>query len=227
MSDTDDTTVDDLFADVELSKAVSEADKAASDAKLSEIEVRRKELELVEAQINLDYQLSGQFSFNRRVDNKSMNSLYRQMRIWHKYNPEGPWTIYLNSVGGEVYSASGIIDELTAQSMRGGGTHHVTIKVRGLAASAAGMILQAADDRLIGWNSRLMIHKGSSGVVGTADEIGDEHKWWQEATDQMVTLFLSRSAGVSRAEFMRKINRRDWWMSAEESVKLGFADAIG
>lgn len=229
MTELDETAdvTDQLYEDLDLSKALSESEKAAFDAKLSELEVRRKELDLLEAQINLDYQLSGHFSFNRRVDQKSMNRLYRSMRVWHKYNQTGPWTIFLNSVGGDVYSASGIIDELTAQSLRGGGSHEVTIKVRGVAASAAGMILQAADHRLVGWNSRIMVHKGTSGVHGSADEIADEHEWWQEATDQMINLFLSRTDRITRAEFRRKINRRDWWLSAEESVQIGFADAVG
>lgn len=219
--------VEDVYEDVELSRAISDAEKAAFDAKLSELEVRKKELELLEAQINLDYQLSGTFSFNREVDQKSMNRLYRQMRLWHKYNPTGPWTIYLNSPGGAAYSASGIIDELYSQSIRGGGTHEITIKVRGVAASAAGMILQGADHRIIGKNSRLMIHKGTSGIHGTADDIADEHEWWVEATDQMIDLFLSRTDRISRPQFLRKINRRDWWLSAEEAVEIGFADAIG
>lgn len=218
---------DEVYEDIELARAISEAEKAEYDAKLSELEVRKKELELLECQINLDYQLSGTFGFNQSVNEKSMNKLYRNMRLWHKYNPNGPWTIYLNSLGGAVYSASGIIDELHAQSLRGGGTHEVTIKVRGVAASAAGMILQAADKRLIGFNSRLMIHKGSSGIHGSADDIADEHAWWQDATEGMVGLFLSRTDRITRAEFLRKINRRDWWLSAEEAVKVGFADAVG
>jgi ATP-dependent protease ClpP protease subunit len=221
------TVVADPFDEYELKRVAAEAKKAVFDARLSEIDVRRKELELIEEQINLDYQLSGTFSFNRRVDNKSMNALYRCMRIWHKYDPEGPWTILMNSCGGSAYSAGGIIDELISQSIRGGGTHEITIKVRGVAASAAGMILQAADHRLVGWNSRLMIHKGSGGITGTADDIADEHAWWEEATDQMVTLFLSRTNKITRAEVLRKINRKDWWLSAEEAVELGLADGLG
>ena len=158
---------------------------------------------------------------------KSMNRLYRAMRVWHKHDPVGPWTIYLNSVGGEAWAGIGIIDELISQSIRGGGTHEITIKVRGVAASAAAMMLQAADRRLIGKNSQLMIHKGSSGIVGTADDIADEHEWWQASIDQMVELFLSRTDGITRASLLRKINRRDWWLTASEAVDIGFADGIG
>lgn len=218
---------EDAYSSIELSKALSEAEKAAFEARLSELQVARSEIELLEAQINLDYQLSGLFTFHRRVEQKSMNRLYRSMRLWNKHNATGKWTIYLNSVGGEAWAGIGIIDELIAQSIRGGGSHEITIKVRGVAASAAGMILQAADHRVIGRNSQMMIHKGSSGIQGTADDIGDEHAWWEASVEQMVELFLSRTNKITKREFMRKINRRDWWLSAKEAVEIGFADEIG
>lgn len=216
-----------LMEDMELARSISETEKAAHDARLVELQVAKQELDLLETQINLDYQLSGSFTFHRRVDQKSMNRLYRCMRLWNRYDKAAPWTIYLNSVGGEAWAGIGIIDELISQSIRGGGNHEITIKVRGVAASAAAMILQAADHRLVGCNSQLMIHKGSSSIAGTADDIADEHAWWQASVDQMVKLFLSRSTAITRAEFLRKINRKDWWLSAEEAVEIGFADAVG
>lgn len=216
-----------LQEDIDLSRSLSEAEKAAHEARLSELQVAKQELDLLETKINMDYQLSGTFTFHRRVDNKSMNRLYRSMRVWDKYRKDGPWTIYLNSVGGDAWAGIGIIDELISQSLRGGGSHEITIKVRGVAASAAAMILQAADRRVMGVNSQLMIHKGSSNVYGTADDIADEHEWWQASVDQMTNLFLSRTDRVSRTAFLRKINRRDWWLSAEEAVDIGFADEVG
>lgn len=216
-----------LQEEAELARAISEAEKAEHEARLAEIQVAKAELELLENKIQMDYQLSGIFTFHRRVDTKSLNRLYRCMRLWHDYDRNGSWKIYLNSVGGESWAGIGIIDELIAQSLRGGGTHHVTILVRGVAASAAGMILQAADHRVVGQNSQIMVHKGSSGICGTADDIADEHAWWQASVDQMIALFLSRTDVITRAEFLRKINRRDWWLSAGEAVEIGFADEIG
>lgn len=216
-----------LVTDAELSRSLSEAEKAAHESRLAELQVARHEIELLEAKINLDYQLSGTYTFHRKVDRRSMNRFYRSMRLWNKYDKSGPWTIYLNSVGGEAWAGIGIIDELIAQSLRGGGSHEVTIKVRGVAASAAAMILQAADRRVVGANSQLMIHKGSTAIAGTADDIADEHAWWQASTDRMVALFLSRTDKITRTEFMRKVNRRDWWLTAEEAVEMGFADEIG
>lgn len=210
-----------------LARSFYEFEKARHDARLAELDVEHRELELVESRINLHYGLSGSFTFHRSVDKKAMKKLYRAMEVWDRHDPDGAWTINLNSCGGDVWSGIGIIDELISQSLRGGGRHEVTVKVRGVAASAAGMILQSADHRLVGPNSQLMIHKGSTSISGTADDISDEHAWWSAAVDQMVDLFMSRTDRVSRSDFMRKINRRDWWLSAEEAVNLGFADRVG
>ena len=217
----------DLHEDVEMSRAISEAEKSAHEARIAELQAAKQELELLESKICLDYKFSGVYTFHKEVSFSSLNKLYRNMRMWDKYNPTGAWTIYLNSVGGESWAGLGIIDELISQSVRGGGKHKITIKVRGVAASAAAMILQAADHRVIGVNSQLMIHKGTSGIWGTADEIADEHAWWQATTDQMVSLFLSRTDKITRQEFLRKINRRDWWLNAADAKRLGFVDRIG
>lgn len=213
---------------LELAKAIYEVEKARHDARIAQLEAERHELELVESRLDLHYGVSGVFTFHRAVDSRAMRRLYRAMRVWDRSDPDGSWVIYLNSVGGDVWAGIGIIDELVAQSVRGGGKHHVTVKVRGVAASAAAMILQAADLRLVGPNSQLMIHKGSASVSGTADEISDEHAWWSAAVSQMADLFLSRSGGsLTRREFMRRIDRKDWWLSASEAVSLGLADGIG
>lgn len=219
--------VENLYSTLELSKLAAEVGKANHEEKLAELEVRRKELDLLESQINFEYQLSGIFNFNRRVDARSMNKLHKAMCLWDQHDATGEWVIHLNSIGGEAFAASGIIDELLSHSLRGGGGHHITIKVRGLAASAAGMILQAADLRVIGPNSSMMIHKGAGGVRGTADDIADEHSWWEANVDQMIDLFLSRTDRITKAQMRRKITRKDWWISAEEAVRLGLADAVG
>ncbi|MFM8798729.1 MAG: ATP-dependent Clp protease proteolytic subunit [Fluviibacter sp.] len=217
---------EELGEDIELARAISEAEKVAHEARLAEVNVQKAEMELLETQINLNYQLAGEYNFCGRVDQKAMQRLNRQLRVWHKYKPNGEWVINLNSPGGDMYAGVGIVDEINSYSLRGGGSHRVEIRVRGVAASAAGMILQSADHRVIGRNSLLMIHKGSAGVHGTADDIADEHQWWERSVDQMISLFLSRTDQVTRAQFLRNINRKDWWLTAEEALDLGLCDEI-
>lgn len=220
------TPEEELIDDVELARLISEAEKVAHEARLAEVQVQKAEFDLLETQINLNYQLEGAYNFSGRVDQKAMYRMHRQMRIWNKYKASGEWMINLNSPGGDMYAGVGIMDEITSYSLRGGGTHRVEIRVRGLAASAAGMILQAADNRVMGKYSLLMIHKGSTGISGTADDIADEHEWWERSVDQMIAMFLSRTDRVTRAQFLRNINRKDWWLTADQALELGFVDEI-
>ena len=167
------------------------------------------------------------YSFHDQVTQESSDRLLHMMSVWHRHDPSLPWTIHLNSVGGSIYEGNSIIDELISHSVRGGGTHEVTIKVRGVAASMGGMILQAADHRVIGRNSMLMIHKGNDGVSGTADEIADLAEWLRRDTEWMISFFLDRTNAVTREEFLTRIDRRDWWLNSTEAMDLGFVDRIG
>ena len=219
-------STEELIDDVDLSRAISEAEKAAFDARLAELQVQKQEYEILETQLNLKFQLDGVFNLDRKVDRKSMVRLFKDMRLCHMHNNTANWVLNVNSVGGDMFAAWGIIDELMGYSIKGGGSHHLEIRVRGLAASAAGVILQAGDHRVMGPTSKLMIHKGSGGVLGDADAIIDDGEWWKKSTEEMVDLFLSRTDKITKAHFMRKINRKDWWLSAMEAVELGFADVI-
>lgn len=172
--------------------------------------------------------VNGRYIFNRGVTRKSVERLLERMETWHRHDPYGDWYIRINSFGGEEFAAYCLIDELRAHSRRCMGSHEITIAVRGHAASAAGMILQAADHRVIGKYSSLMIHKGAicmEGDIGV-DDLVQHSRWMRERVDLMANLFLERGT-ISRAEFMKKIRHQDWWVSAQEAVGLGFADAIG
>lgn len=221
-------TVQELADDIELSRIMSEAEKMSHDARMAEVNVQKAEFDLLETQINLDYQLSGEYSFFEGVNRKSVKSLMRTMRIWNKYKPNGDWVINLNSVGGSVSHGSALFDEIYSRSKRGGGNHHVTIKVRGLAASMAGILLQAADDRVIGQSSQIMIHESQGGVIGGHSDILQEADWHNRWLDYMVDVFLSRTDKITRAQLLRKIaNGRQWYLSADEALKYGFVDRIG
>ncbi|MCV7381576.1 hypothetical protein BST11_25480 [Mycobacterium alsense] len=94
--------------------------------------------------------------------------------------------------------------------------------------AAGGVILQAADHRVMGATAQLMIHKGSGGAQGKLDDVFDEAEYMKRSIDRMVDVFMERNTGkLARAYLLDRIHRRDWWVSAEEAVKLGLADAIG
>ena len=64
--------------------------------------------------------------------------------------PDAAWEVCLNTEGGNMEAGTAIYSELVSHSVRGGGTHHVTTRVRGQAASCGALILQAGDRRIAG-----------------------------------------------------------------------------
>lgn len=212
--------------DCEVARALAEAEKAQHEAELAKWSAKSAKVAYDTEYINYRSQLDGTYSFYRDVSQKSCNKLMQAMKMWHDVDPEGPWTIYLNSVGGEIIPGTALLDELAVHSLRRGGSHEITIKVRGEAASMAGILLQAGDIRLIGPTSLLMIHEPMSGVSGSLHDIRAEAEWLERYWVTASELFAERSTMTSE-EIRVTAHKQDWWLTAKESCRLGFADAIG
>jgi len=75
----------------------------------------------------------------------------------------------------------------------------------------------------------MLIHKGStqfgSGTKMTADEMEDYREFSNMLREDILDILAER-ATISRDEVARKWDRKDWWLSAQEAVELGFADRV-
>lgn len=224
-------TEDELANDIELSQEIAYADKLQAEAAHIQWQAKREELAYRQEQLSHDWQLNGNYSFHDVVSEASADELLQCMSVWHEHDREAPWTIHLNSVGGQEFAGYAVIEDLRAHSKRCGGTHDVTIKVRGVAASMGGMILQAADHRIIGRYSTLMIHKGGMTYDAehslTVDQMADDVEWQRQSVERMIDLFLERTNLLTRQQIRRAISRKDWWIPAPAAVELGLADEIG
>lgn len=218
----------DLEVGAEIVKAIALANRFDAEAEHLKWQAKREELAYQQEKLAHEWQLDGTYSFHSRVTQKAADKFLRALSVWHRVDPQAPWTIYLNSVGGSIYAGNSMIDELIAHSIRGNGTHYVTIKVRGVALSMGSLILQAADERVMGANSMLMIHRGSVELGSrTAEEITDLAEWFRRDTDWMISYFLKRTSQITRPEFLRNIDHRDWWLNSDEAKAIGFVDRIG
>jgi ATP-dependent Clp protease protease subunit len=76
-------------------------------------------------------------------------------------------TVYLNSLGGSVFDGMTIFNELKNHPAR------ITVKVMGIAASAASVIAMAAEPGklVMAEGTFLMIHKAWTWLVGNADDM--------------------------------------------------------
>lgn len=217
---------DEFLLDCRIAEAAANAEKTQAEAELAKWTARTAHVEYEQARINHEHQLDGVYSFYKEITEKSCNKLLRTMKVWHDYDPKGAWTIYLNSIGGDLMAGLALLDELIVNSIRGGGNHHVTIKVRGEAASMAGILLQAADLRLIGPSSHLMVHEPSSFLEGTMHQVKDHIDWVVRWWDSACELYAGRSK-LTKTQIAEKALKNDWWMTASEAVEWGFADDIG
>ena len=137
-------------------------------------------------------------------------------------NTEKPITLYIFSPGGSVFHGFALYDTLRTLSDRG---HEVTTVIRGFAGSMASVIFLAGDRRLIGAESIIHQHEGSSGVRGSASEIKDEAAFMQRLEDKITRIYTSRT-NITARTFKSKINRKEWYADADEALKLGIATEV-
>lgn len=167
----------------------------------------------------------GLFYFYDEVSEGSVLSLVKQLESWSasKDNDGKPVRIILNSPGGSVFAGFTLMDEIAAVRTRG---HHVKIQTYGMAASAAGWIVQAADERVIGANSWILIHQISTQSSGKLAAIQTDLKFTTQLQDQFLER-LARRSKLSLATIHEHIDQGlDWWINAQDALKYGLVDSI-
>lgn len=220
---------------VDLREKEAKAVFAEQDAVIKGIS--RKERERVEEVTSAaDYYHFHHF-FDGPVHEKTVFAALNTLNTWHRLYPNSDWEITINSPGGSVTEGMHLFDQITSYSRRGGGGHHITMTVRGYAASMAGILLQAADVRRVGPESYIMIHEVSTFAQGKIGELQDEIKFLERISERVADIFVKRSAeaakqnrkvkGISLKEFQAGWRRTDWWVDSAEALRLGFVDAIG
>ena len=125
----------------------------------------------------------------------------------------------INSVGGDVYTALAMYDAIRALGIP------VRAEVHGLAASAATILLMAADTRVMSPHSRLMVHEASSVCWGKVTEIKNQYDNLCSAWGDMVSIYAAR-CGKSEEEVRAAHEGRDVYYTAEQALAWRLVDAI-
>lgn len=163
------------------------------------------------------------YPFMGEVSKDSARACIAKLTKWSRRDEACDMTLVFNSPGGSVIDGLALYDCITELKGKG---HKVTTVARGYAASMGGILLQAGDERIIGANAHVLIHEISSGAIGKFSEIKDEVAFLTRLQDRCVNILAERSTMTAR-QIKRKWDRTDWWLDADETVKLGFADRIG
>jgi ATP-dependent Clp protease protease subunit len=162
------------------------------------------------------------YSFNGPVGTASAQNMIQQLGQWVRTDAEKPIKIVFNSPGGEVFSGLSLFDYI--KEMQASGTQIDTVAL-GMAASMGGVLLQAGNNRAMSKSSYLLIHEISSGAIGNLSEMEDEVKFAKRLQDRLLSILAERSS-LSKTAIKRRWKRKDWWLDADEALKLGFVDEV-
>ena len=130
----------------------------------------------------------------------------------------GNITVWINSPGGDCVAAAQIYNML--MDYKG----DVTVKIDGIAASAASVIAMAGTKVLVSPVSMLMIHNPMTAAFGNSDEMQKAIEMLGSVKDSIINAYEIKT-GLSRAKLSHLMDT-ETWMDANKAVELGFADGI-
>lgn len=130
----------------------------------------------------------------------------------------GDITLWINSPGGDCVAAAQIFNMLSEYPGK------VTVKIDGLAASAASVIAMAGTEVWMSPVSMMMIHNPATVAWGDHAEMKKAMELLDAVKESIINAYV-RKTGQSRAKLSHLMDA-ETWMDANKAVELGFADAI-
>ncbi len=130
----------------------------------------------------------------------------------------GDITVWINSPGGDCVAAAQIYNMLSNYKGK------VTVKIDGIAASAASVIAMAGDTVLVSPVSMLMIHNPATIAWGDHAEMQKAIDMLAEVKESIINAYVLKT-GLSRPKLSHLMDA-ETWMDANKAVELGFADEI-
>ena len=134
------------------------------------------------------------------------------------FSGEGDITIWLNSPGGDCVAASQIYAML--MDYKG----NVTVKIDGIAASAASVIAMAGTKVLMSPTALMMVHNPLTIAIGDSEEMQKAIDMLAEVKESIINAYQIKSS-QSRAKISHWMDA-ETWMNANKAIELGFADGI-
>ena len=131
---------------------------------------------------------------------------------------EGDIDLWINSPGGDCYAAAQIYNML--MEYKG----NVTVKIDGIAASAASVVAMAGSTVEMSPVATIMIHNPMTISIGDTHEMERTITFLAEIKESIINAYELKT-GLSRAKISRLMDA-ETWMNAKKAVELGFADSV-
>lgn len=126
--------------------------------------------------------------------------------------------VHINSYGGDMFEGIAVYNVLREHP------NNITVKVMGMAASAASIIAMAGDTIEIGAASFLMIHNCWVIAMGNRHDMAETAAWLEPFDGAMADVYTTRS-GAARDEIVKWMDA-ETYMSGSTAVDRGFANAL-
>jgi len=130
----------------------------------------------------------------------------------------GEVTIWINSPGGDCIAAS----RIHAMLMDCPGA--ITVKIDGIAASAASGIAMAGTRVLMAPTALMMIHNPMTGAYGNHEDMQKAIGMLDEVKESIINAYEIKT-NLTRAKISHMMDN-ETWMNAQKAIEVGFADAI-
>ena len=130
----------------------------------------------------------------------------------------GDIVIFINSPGGDCVAASQIYTMLIEYK------GNVTVKIDGIAASAASVIAMAGTEVLMAPTSLLMLHNPLTVAIGDSEEMQKAIAMLDEVKESIINAYALKT-GLSRLKISNFMDA-ETWLNAQKAIELGFADSM-
>ncbi len=130
----------------------------------------------------------------------------------------GPVTVWINSPGGDCVAAAQIYNMLMDYPA------DVTVKIDGIAASAASVIAMAGTRVLMSPVAMMMIHNPATIAFGDRTDMKKAIEMLDEVKESIVNAYEIKS-GLPRDKISKMMDA-ETWMNARKALEYGFVDGI-
>lgn len=134
------------------------------------------------------------------------------------FSGTGPVTIWINSPGGDCIAASQIYTML--MDYKG----DITVKIDGIAASAASVIAMAGTKVLMAPTAMMMIHNPATIAFGDHVDMAKPIEMLDEVKESIINAYEIKTS-LPRKQLSKMMDETTW-MNAKKAEELGFIDGI-
>ena len=171
----------------------------------------------------LDPADEGLLFFHSEIEEQHVVPLQQQLLRTHlNLAVDKPVTLFLSSVGGNVFAGLALVSTITSLRRLG---RVVNVHIEGVAMSMASVIAQVANHRTMEASSFFLLHEVWYRSSGRVSDHGEERAFQERLQDRLYEIYSNRT-GKSVEYYRTKLYKTDWYLDADEALGEGLVDAV-